>query len=387
MRSRAPDGPCWRARRAALPSSIHAPNAGHRSTFRRTRGESFINTHFLPGFGQNYVEEHSRSEQLRSTVVHADEPAPQQSGLLSIYRAAHVSSVLICAALLWRTIRIVGDGRTIHEAGGVTQHSYYLWTARVSVALAVLVPLGWVILRTRLRRTVLPFGVGSHLASPRTFIESFAVYMVSSEVGWHFLKSSADHPLSALRYALFAAPGVALAWAAFRAGGWTVIRMDIGWRKGASWARELGLGVLAGLVCLSVGGATLWIVDATRLNLAAAHQPDSLCLLGATGLRLRDDLTLLALIVVLVPVLEETVYRGVLYRGLRGWLSWPRAAVITAAVFGLGHSPWQNWPAHVATGFMYALMREWRGSLIAAIVAHSTYNLGLRIVAWSMFAP
>jgi membrane protease YdiL (CAAX protease family) len=66
------------------------------------------------------------------------------------------------------------------------------------------------------------------------------------------------------------------------------------------------------------------------------------------------------------------MYRGVLYRGCR----WPAAvsAVVTAIVFMVPHAVW---PSALVAGVGLALLREWRGSLIAPLCAHSLFNVGL----------
>ena len=90
------------------------------------------------------------------------------------------------------------------------------------------------------------------------------------------------------------------------------------------------------------------------------------------------------------PILEKTFFRGVLYRYLRGTsASLGRAGsvvisgLVSAFIFASVHP--QSWiaiPALGAIGFAFALLREWRDSLIAPIVAHSLWNGALVTITW-----
>ncbi len=128
-----------------------------------------------------------------------------------------------------------------------------------------------------------------------------------------------------------------------------------GWRRGYGFFRELSVGVLAGLI--------LWLV---RPLLAAFGDADE-----SPWLSVRSRLALGT--VVLAPVLEETLYRGALYRYMRDRLHWLSAAIFSSTVFALAHSFPQMHAAYVL-GLACALLREWRGSLIAPIAAHASWN-------------
>jgi membrane protease YdiL (CAAX protease family) len=89
-----------------------------------------------------------------------------------------------------------------------------------------------------------------------------------------------------------------------------------------------------------------------------------------------------SLVVVLAaPIGEEVFFRGFLYRGLRGRLSmWP-AAVISAVAFSLIHLDPILIFALAPVGVGLALIYEWRQTILASIVAHSTFNLvGITVI-------
>jgi membrane protease YdiL (CAAX protease family) len=84
-------------------------------------------------------------------------------------------------------------------------------------------------------------------------------------------------------------------------------------------------------------------------------------------------------VVLLAPLGEETLFRGFLYRGLRRRLApWP-AAVVSGALFGLGHL--QGWsflvlvPPLFVVGVGLAVVYERRQSLLASMAAHGTFNV------------
>lgn len=82
------------------------------------------------------------------------------------------------------------------------------------------------------------------------------------------------------------------------------------------------------------------------------------------------------LIVVLVaPLCEEIVYRGLLWGALdRRWGQWV-ALVVTTVVFALAHFEFTRAPLLVVVAIPIALARLYSGGLLASIVAHQVTNL------------
>ena len=76
-----------------------------------------------------------------------------------------------------------------------------------------------------------------------------------------------------------------------------------------------------------------------------------------------------------MPPVEETIFRGALYRHLRGRVGVLGAAALSAVVFGLLHSyeVFALLPV-VTIGFAFALIREWRGSIVGTVTAHAFHN-------------
>ena len=79
------------------------------------------------------------------------------------------------------------------------------------------------------------------------------------------------------------------------------------------------------------------------------------------------------------PIVEETMFRGCLYRWCRVRMTWIPTMLVTAAIFGAIHPYSIGGMISVAFGGLtLGLLREWRQSLYAPIVAHALYNAHLQ---------
>ncbi len=168
----------------------------------------------------------------------------------------------------------------------------------------------------------------------------------------------------------------------------------VGLHRGRGLFREIGAGIvgyLATLPLLAAGIALAWL--AIILQGIAAKQrgeapqgvqnPIFDMVGGSHGTLL---VVLFAMLASLwAPLVEEAVFRGCLYRHLRGYLHFVPAGIVTALGFGFMH----NYPVLllgpvIALGFGFALIREWRGSLVACMTAHCIHNATIVTVLLSM---
>ena len=164
----------------------------------------------------------------------------------------------------------------------------------------------------------------------------------------------------------------------------------LGFHTGRGVIREVISGVV-GYCCVlpiaAVGGiitAVLWwIMTQFQSNDTAetmAGHPIGELFFDAPAIA---RLGLLLLAAVAAPLIEETMFRGVLHRGLRRSFSLPLAALIGAVCFAVVHP--QDiiaLPVLAALGFGFTLIREWRDSLIAPMVAHGLHNGTLMTGLW-----
>lgn len=100
---------------------------------------------------------------------------------------------------------------------------------------------------------------------------------------------------------------------------------------------------------------------------------------------------LLGLVVagLLAPILEEVVFRGVLFQALRHRMGLAWGVVLSSLAFALVHIELISQPIFLGGLFVLAaylaLLLHWTRSLVVPIVAHSTFNVITLLLAW--FAP
>lgn len=200
------------------------------------------------------------------------------------------------------------------------------------------------------------------------------------------------------KYAEFAAFSLLVQWLLLLTVFWGLIRgadakdwrLAIGWHTGEGVFKEIGCGILGYLACLPVYIVGVIITAiilltkellATKANGGVPADPEPL-VNPIFEMIAGGDIFIILLLFVLAttwaPIVEESIFRGALYRHLRGRLHWVLAALLTGILFAFMHDygPLMVAPL-IALGFMFAFMREWRGSLIAPVTAHFIHNFTL----------
>ena len=87
------------------------------------------------------------------------------------------------------------------------------------------------------------------------------------------------------------------------------------------------------------------------------------------------------------PVVEESIFRGALYRFCRGYMRPVWCVLITSTLFGLYHPYEAGGLVSVGlAGLVFGYLREWRGSLIAPAVAHALHNGTIAMFSVGMIA-
>ena len=86
---------------------------------------------------------------------------------------------------------------------------------------------------------------------------------------------------------------------------------------------------------------------------------------------------IILLATVAAPVVEEIMFRGVLYQWMRSYMPAGWSIVLNSLVFAAVHpqGPVGLFPL-TCIGVVLCLLREWRGSLIAPMLAHACFNAG-----------
>lgn len=174
---------------------------------------------------------------------------------------------------------------------------------------------------------------------------------------------------------------LSLGWAALRGqtAGIAGARRLLGWRPPRPRDLLVGLGAgIAGFVVVQqlLGTLLVRLIEALQREVPPVQEGLQQAVEGA------GPMPVLAVIgaVVVSPVAEELLYRGLLFTGLRRRLpAWP-AIGLSALAFALAHAE----PIVIVLVFPFGLFLAWlyerRGTLLVPAVAHMVFNL-LGVVA------
>lgn len=229
------------------------------------------------------------------------------------------------------------------------------------------------------------------------YAETFALYMLLF-LGLSFAARHAINALSlengALALSGLAALGSlsALAWPVLRGISWQQVRRDIGWHADRRPGLEpiLGLACYASALPMLILGVILFLI-LTKLRDVLGWGPDEFGPSNAPGHPIVFWvghagwwvwLEVLFVASVVAPLVEETMFRGVLYRHLRAassqWrpaLSVVFSAVVVSFLFAVIHPQgFLAVPLLMSLALAFTLMREWRGTLLPSMIAHGINN-------------
>jgi membrane protease YdiL (CAAX protease family) len=185
---------------------------------------------------------------------------------------------------------------------------------------------------------------------------------------------------------------VVLAWPVLRGVPWRRTCREIGWQAGDGPIVEglyglgcyvatlplLGVGLVLTLVLLQLRHRFGAPLDPFGPSDAPTHPIVESVVHGGWPVRL----LVLLLASGVAPLVEETMFRGVLYRHLRDvsarWARWASvlgSALVASFLFAAIHPQGLvAVPALMALALGFTLAREWRGTLVPAMVAHGVNN-------------
>lgn len=185
-------------------------------------------------------------------------------------------------------------------------------------------------------------------------------------------------------------------WPLARGTPWSKHRYAMGWHGGSGVAREVGAGLLGYIAGLPIFGLGVMLTlifafaDSLIRKALGMHEGGPLShpivqeiAQGGVWAKVK----LISLAVIWAPLVEESMFRGALYHHMRGGLRPLVSGLIVGFVFAVIHPQGiVAVPALMALAVVFALMREWRGSIIAPITAHALHNgtlMTLMLVAMS----
>ena len=160
--------------------------------------------------------------------------------------------------------------------------------------------------------------------------------------------------------------------------GWRDI---IGFPAAGRWFREIRASIGFGLVLYPAMVIGVGIVVSLVLRAISGHDveapeqvPQHLSLLG--------DVVTAIYAVAIAPIHEELFFRGILYRSVRDRYGLVPGLLATGTAFGMIHylpGPWQDAVLLMGVMFFNGIALAWwyerRGTIVASMVAHMTFNV------------
>lgn len=237
----------------------------------------------------------------------------------------------------------------------------------------------------KIRRQFVPSSPGGSvfIETVGVFVASFLALVVVKELLAGVMGGSPSQAMTAglaAQWALVITPLYPL----LRGMNFTQWRRAIGWHTGKGLWREIGAGLFGYFASLPILGVALLVTLALSVVVeqvqeqllghkpAPVANPIAELVSGGSALQLA---LIFVLATVWAPLVEESIFRGALYRHLRGRVGVWLAVPLSGLCFGImhGYSGVLLIPV-ITIGVCFALIREWRGSLIPTVVAHSLHN-------------
>lgn len=183
--------------------------------------------------------------------------------------------------------------------------------------------------------------------------------------------------------------------AGFVLGGPVVVALARAFERGPTWREALApLGLVKVPAAVIARAALLGVAIALFLGFGLETifpSPENVegPLIQAAAQPGWQRIIFVLLAIVLAPVFEEFLFRGVMYTGMaRSWGKWPAGIVVTM-MFGLLHITdiAGYWPALLMitlVGLALLIVRIKTRSLLPAIAMHATYNLVQVVVLYTL---
>ncbi len=194
-------------------------------------------------------------------------------------------------------------------------------------------------------------------------VSIFAVVLITGNAP----SMNAGHPVVAAAEVVFYVAGGWFAWWGLRKAGVRPFR-SLTRRDG----RAILIGVGAMFLLRIATGILLVLTDQTKHVQAGFEHFDVTSKTQAVT-TISVGLAVLSLVVI-APIVEEIVFRGLLFGALAGRLGVLGSAAITALLFGAVHGDVVLFPTLVAMGFVTALAYAATGNLWVAIALHALNN-------------
>ncbi len=217
----------------------------------------------------------------------------------------------------------------------------------------------------------------------RTIFVIVSAFIVQMIAGYYCVRWFADaENITARSGPLLASltiipPAAALTWIWFQAV----------WREPGGWAglglRRPGPGFPALAILGGIAAMVLNVVT-TAIFLPLLGRPAPLSVQGEGGILASGPATVLFFVfgaILLAPLMEELLYRGILFARLRRHYGFWPAAALAAAAHAAVHFQLSTMPGLFLVFITFAYLYERSGNIWLPTAAHGTHNLLVLIVA------
>lgn len=225
------------------------------------------------------------------------------------------------------------------------------------------------------------------------YIETFAIWMglfFGSSILLSLLRIDDPQFGMLIQPFVFFGSLIAVGWPIVRGIRFEQVRRDIGWTS-ENLAADAASAVPTYLATLPFLLPGVILVSVLTSIVAGFHEPHEFARQFVPSHPVQDyiasgGLTMILLVFltacVAAPIVEETMFRGILYRHLRDWSAgWQRwisiafAAIINGLIFASIHPQGIfGIPVLATLAIGFSLAREWRGSLVSSVVMHGIHN-------------
>jgi membrane protease YdiL (CAAX protease family) len=206
-----------------------------------------------------------------------------------------------------------------------------------------------------------------------SLVEGFALYVCAWTVLPAFLRwifPSLPHWSFYVTGAIFVA--IAMFWPRWRGVPHAAWKSTLGLNTGKGIRREMAAGVLGWMAMLPVLAACMFLAQIIARHTNEDMQHPILQQFARPGWAQLGAVMLASL---WAPLVEETMFRGLLFPGLSAFARWVMGAFSGAFIFAVVHPQgWAAVPAIMTIALMASTLRLTRGSLIAPMTAHALNN-------------
>jgi len=198
-------------------------------------------------------------------------------------------------------------------------------------------------------------------------IAAIALVLAVHRITGHAPSTNPGHPLAAVIGLVFYAAAGAFAWWRLRTPSWSPLH-----RPTAYDMRVVLIGVGA-LILVRIGLVVQLIVTHQTKHVQSGFEHFDVVTKNPTMTAIGVSLGILTMVVV-APIVEEIIFRGLLFGALAPRLGVLGGAFITALLFGAAHGDLILFPTLAALGFVAALAYAATGNLTVAIALHAINN-------------